>query len=113
MIERNGMSKKILDVQGSATRECRDFNGSSFYSEHKPEDIEKWLKYKGVDYSSKSFDYVFDNDWNCFPSDDQTDTFEVQFNEFEDDSEDECEFDEEIQKFLDEEPLKDENNKST
>jgi hypothetical protein len=31
----------------------------------------------------------------------------------EDDSEDECEFDEEIQKFLDEEPIKDENNKST
>lgn len=98
------MSKKILEVDGSATRDARDYSSGSFHSAHKPEDIEKWLKHKGVDDWTDSFDEVFGVNWDWYSSDDKTDTFDVQFTETED--EDECEFDDEIQKFIDEEYIK-------
>ena len=96
------MSKKILEVEGSATRDARDYSSGSFHSAHKPEDIEKWLKHKGVDDCTSHFDDVFGNYWDFDFSDDQTEDFEVEFTETED--EHECEYDEEIQKFIDEEP---------
>jgi len=96
------MSKKILEVQGDATRDMRQSGSGYFYSAHKQEDIKKWLSHKDADTDVYSFNEVFqDYDW----WDDEyghLENFDVSFGETED--EHECEYDEEIQQFIDEEP---------
>ena len=99
------MSKKILEVQGDATRDMRQSGSGSFYSAHNQEVIEKWLSHKDADSDDYYFDEVFGTDeWWDEESHGQLEDFDVSFKETEDEHEDECEYDEEIQKFIDEEP---------
>lgn len=105
------MSKKIFEVGGSAIRDMRHKGSGSFFSTHKQEDIEKWLWSKEVQHSLCEFEDIFEMifEWERYVHhiDEQIDEFEVSFLEREDLDEGEgegwCKFDEEIQKFLDEE----------
>ena len=96
------MSNKILEVSGDATRDMRQSGSGSFYSAHKQEDIEKWLSYKNADSQDYYFNEVFGDSWWDDQSHENLDDFDVSFTETED--EDECEYDDEIQEFIDEEP---------
>ena len=96
------MSKKIIEVSGDAYREMGQRMTGSFYSAHKQEDIEKWLSHKNADSSDCYFNEVFGEYWWDDQSHETLDSFDVSFTETE--HEDECEFDDEIQEFLDEEP---------
>jgi hypothetical protein len=100
------MSKKILDVVGSARRCCYQNACGSFHSAHKQEDIEKWLEHKGVGENTGDFMDVFADEWFFEKPEELCEDFEVDFEEEEDISEfsDECFYDKEIQEFLDEEP---------
>ena len=98
-------NKTILEVECSVTRDAKQGNTGSFYSAHKPEDIEKWLDSKEVLESVCYFEEVFGSDWDEGDSEDEdVSDVELDFKETEDASEGACEHDEEIQKFLDEEP---------
>ena len=57
------MSKKILEVEGSAKRVAYEYASGSFHSSHKPEDIEKWLEHKGVGENTGDFMDVFADEW--------------------------------------------------
>lgn len=98
------MSKEIVRVESSASREMHQTASGSFSSTHKPEDIEKWLKQTCADEETSRFDEVFgtENDWWEEDYSNYIEDFEVSFTEEE--GEDECEYDEEIQEFIDEEP---------
>ena len=98
------MSKEIVRVEGSASRDMHQTGSGSFYSTHKPEVIEKWLRQTCADDETRRFNEVFgtESDWWDEDHTDILDDFDVSFTEEE--GEDECEFDEEIQQFIDEEP---------
>ena len=98
------MSKEIVRVESSASREMHQTASGSFSSTHKPEDIEKWLRNTCADEETCRFDEVFgtESDWWDEDYTDCLEDFDVSFTEEE--GEDECEFDEEIQQFIDEEP---------
>ena len=99
------MSKKIFAVEGSGYRDMLQSGSGSFYSAHKQEDIEKWLSHMNADSDDYSFNEVFqDNDWWDEESHGNLDEYDVNFREIENASEGEWKYDEEIQKFLDEEP---------
>ena len=99
------MSKKVLNVVGSTRRCCYQNACGSFNSAHKQEDIEKWLSHMNADSDDYSFNEVFqDNDWWDEESHGNLDEYDVNFREIENASEGEWKYDEEIQKFLDEEP---------
>ena len=116
------MKKKILEVTGSGKRMCFQMGSGSFHTTHKQEDIEKWLKhiddksYCGGDISVYEFDRLFNlspDDWNVDVVDESVENLDVDFNEShlnEDYNENEiknlCEFDDEIQTFLDKEKQK-------
>lgn len=98
------MSKKILEVSADASRQMEQTSYGYFYSEHKPEDIKNWLRDIDADSSIESFDSMFGGEWEdvdayCI------DNLSLDFSET--DSvidEDDCEYDEDIQKFLDDAP---------
>ena len=96
------MSKKILEVSGDATRDMSQVIDGSFYSAHEQEDIAKWLSHMNADTTESSFEELFGGDWYDDDSFGDLENFQVRFTE----KEEECELehDEEIQKFLDEEP---------
>ena len=98
------MSKKILEVEGSAKRVAYEYASGSFHSSHKPEDIEKWLQHEGVEERTSEFDDVFGDDWNFDFAEEGVEDFKVEFTEVEDSDEVFFEFEENIQKFIDEEP---------
>ena len=107
------MSKKVIQVSADATRQMNQEIDGSFYSAHKQEDIEKWLSYKDADTDDESFEELFGGYWyeDCS---DGLENYNVKFQERE--VEDKllnsiktlddhyCQFDDEIQEFLDEEP---------
>ena len=98
------MSKKILEVEGSAKRVAYEYASGSFHSSHKPDDIEKWLQHEGVEERTSEFDDVFGDDWNFDFAEEGVEDFKVEFTEVEDSDEVFFEFEENIQKFIDEEP---------
>ena len=88
----------------------------SFHSTHEQKDIAKWLSHKDADTNDRSFEEVFGGYWyedDCW---DGLDDFNVKFQETE--VEDKlhnsikslddhyCQFDDEIQQFLDRETIK-------
>ncbi|MBC8442628.1 MAG: hypothetical protein H8D80_00400 [Proteobacteria bacterium] len=97
------MSKKVIRVSADASREMnQNVYGCHFYSAHKPEDIENWLKDRGADSSIGTFDSIFDGEWEdvdayCI------DNFSLDFEDT-DMEEDDCIHDEDIQEFLDDAP---------
>ena len=116
------MKKKILEVNGGGRRLVYERGSGYFHTTHKQEDIEKWLKhiddksYCGGDISVYEFDRLFNlspDDWNVDVVDESVENLDVDFNEShlnEDYNENEiknlCEFDDEIQTFLDKEKQK-------
>ena len=104
------MSNKILEVEGNAKKDVREMGGGSFYSAHKQEDIEKWLEHMDVEEYVHMFDQVFncEDEWEEYVEDEEivSNSFELEFRESEDADESECLHDEEIQEFLDEEPIR-------
>ena len=98
------MSKEIVRVESSASREMHQTASGSFHSSHKPEDIEKWLQHEGVEERTSEFDDVFGDDWNFDFAEEGVEDFKVEFTEVEDSDEVFFEFEENIQKFIDEEP---------
>ena len=103
------MSKKVIQVSADATRQMNQVIDGSFYSAHEQEDIAKWLSHMDADTNDRSFEEVFGGDWyeDCS---DGLENYNVKFQETDDGGrnyfrdEDDCEFDDEIQEFLDEEP---------
>ena len=97
------MSKKIIEVRADATRQMQQsVYGSHFHSAHKQEDIEKWLRHIDADSSIEEFERIFSDDWE----DDDAyglDEFCLEFTKSDLD-EDSCEYDEDIQEFLDDAP---------
>jgi len=98
------MSKKILLVNADADRQMSQSIEGSFHSTHKQEDIEKWLSYKHADTNDNCFEEVFGGDWYDQDCWDGLETCAFGFKETEDADEGYCEFDDEIQEFIDEEP---------
>ena len=98
------MSKKILLVNADADRQMSQSIEGSFYSTHKQEDIEKWLSHKHADTNDNCFEEVFGGDWYDQDCWDGLETCAFGFKETEDADEGYCEFDDEIQEFIDEEP---------
>ena len=100
------MSKKILEVEGDANRDMHQNAGGRFYSAHKSEDIDKWLRHKDADTDLSVYDEIFGTDGDWWDGEPDNDLMDCNFSYYakEDVTEDECEFDEEIQEFLDEEP---------
>ena len=93
------MSKKILEVEGSAKRVAYEYGSGSFHSSHKPEDIEKWLKQTCADEETSRFDEVFgtESDWWEEGYSDYLEDFDVSFTKEE--GEDECEFEEDCEEW--------------
>ena len=101
------MSKTKNVVDAAANK--RVYAEGKFVSQHKKEDIESWLDFKSADRKEKEFEEVFgveDYDWKVqFPGYDidihlnfsEIDEGHHGFSEL-------CEWDEEIQDFLDKEP---------
>ena len=98
------MSKKILLVNADADRQMSQSIEGSFYSTHKQEDIEKWLSHKNADTDDNCFEEVFGGDWYDEDCWDGLEEFNLEIKESEDADEGYCEFDDEIQEFIDEEP---------
>ena len=99
------MLKNILEVEGKGTRKVRKYAYGSFHSAHKQEDVQKWLEHKNVGEYTTYFEDIFGEEWCEDYAEDYIEDFEVDFNDSEGDmTEDDCDFDEEIQEFLDEEP---------
>ena len=98
------MSKKILEVSADANRDMSQTIEGSFYSTHKQEDIEKWLSHKNAVTSDNCFEEVFGGDWYDDDCWDGLEEFNLEIKESEDADEGYCEFDDEIQEFIDEEP---------
>ena len=112
------MKKKILEVNGCGKRMVYQVGSGSFHTTHKQEDVEKWLKnginnsYCCGDISVSNFEMIFNtDDWYVDVVDEDVEELDVDFNEShlneslnEDYDEDEiknmCEFDDEIQTFL-------------
>jgi hypothetical protein len=117
------MSKKVIQVSADATRQMNQVIDGSFYSTHNQKDIAKWLSHKDADTNDRSFEEVFGGDWYDDDCWDGMEDFNVKFQETRE-VEDKllnsiktlddhyCEFDDEIQEFLDEESIKnkDKNN---
>jgi|TARA_Y100000031_G_scaffold77821_1_gene85750 hypothetical protein len=104
------MSKKILEVSGDATRHISQRIDGSFYSTHEEEDIEEWLSYKDADTNDDSFEEVFGGDWYDDDCWDGLEDCNVGFQESEGADEGYCEFDDEIQEFIDEKPKREREN---
>jgi uncharacterized protein YlzI (FlbEa/FlbD family) len=98
------MSKKILEVSADATRQMNQVIDGSFYSAHEQEDIAKWLSHMDADTNDRSFEEVFGGDWYDDDCWDGLEDFNVKFQETDNADEGYCEFEDEIQKFIDEEP---------
>ena len=98
------MSNKILEVSADANRQMSQTIEGSFYSTHKQEDIEKWLSHKNADTDDNCFEEVFGGDWYDEDCWDGLEEFNLEIKESEDADEGYCEFDDEIQEFIDEEP---------
>jgi len=98
------MSNKILEVSADANRRMSQTIEGSFYSTHKQEDIEKWLSHKNADTDDNCFEEVFGGDWYDEDCWDGLEEFNLEIKESEDADEGYCEFDDEIQEFIDEEP---------
>ena len=98
------MSNKILEVSADANRRMSQTIEGSFYSTHKQEDIEKWLSHKNADTDDNCFEEVFGGDWYDEDCWDGLEDFNVKFQETDNADEGYCEFEDEIQEFLDGEP---------
>ncbi len=113
------MKKKILEVTGSGKRMCYQVGFGDFQTTHTQEDIEKWLKHFGRygSMSDSTFERIFNlnpDDWEVDIEDEDLENYEVDFGEShlnedydENGIKNLCEFDDEIQTFLDEEKQKD------
>ena len=109
------MSKKVKRVSGYATRTTTQSMDGSFYSKHSEDDIQEWLDGKGVNYDYDATQEVFcDDSWFDWEDNDyEMEDCEISFEEHsgkesspQGEVEVECRHDEEIQKFIDERPIK-------
>ena len=108
------MSKKIIKVEGSAERNVLEKGIGTFYSTHKPEDVDRWLnsliESSDGEMSDYEFDRIFEPEWSEYNVDEDIEEFEFNCREPEpimssyiNENLGCCEFENEIQEFLDEE----------
>ena len=110
------MSKKVKKVIGDATRRTNQSMYGSFYSKHSEDDIREWLDGKSLNYDCCEVEDVFKNNDTWFDWEDQDhemEDIEISFEEHSGKESSpqgkvpvECRHDEEIQKFIDERPIK-------
>ena len=107
------MSKK---VSGYATRRTTQTMDGEFYSKHSEDDIQEWLDGKSLNYDCCEVEEVFKNNDTWFDWEDQDyemEDCEISFEEHSGKESSpqgevpvECRHDEDIQKFIDERPIK-------